>query len=171
MNLYCECGRRALTIRAEARVGIRRGDGCCHRGPFFTGSSRKSIRTFVGKRQARTVIRFVAMRMSLCSHGLHFAYSLKTSRIHKRETERARKKAVTLHSRKRLLIWQAPTYAESLFKLSSGCLSFLKRRIIRKRLPSIYHITMSIPSSVFLFTCDFRRESFRVYQNSIAPVM
>ncbi len=133
--------------------------------PIFHWIIKKSIRTFVGKRQACTVIRFVAMRMSLCSHGLHFAYPLKTSRIHKRERKRERKAAVTLHTRKCLLIWQAPTYAERLFKLSSGCLSFLKRRIIRKRLPSIYGI--SIAASSCLHVISVGRPTYCMHQNSI----
>lgn len=163
-------GRRVLTAWAEVCVGIHYGTNAVTAAHFSLDHQKKVSEPLSAKDKLA-----LSSDLLLCEwvfvHTGSILLILSKHPWYTRERRSERgKKAVTLHTRKCLLVWQA-TYTESLFILSSGCLSFLKRRLIRKHLPSIYHITMSILSSVFLFTRDSRRESVCIYQNSIAPVM
>ncbi len=149
----------AWICRAKSYVRIRRGSGCYHRGPFFTGSSKKSIRTFVDKRQACTVIRFVAMRMSLCSHGLHL---LILSKHPGYTREKERKKA---------------THQKVFADLTS---SYIRREVVQIKLQLFIIPQAADHQKAFtfnlwhyhsVFTCDVRREilfPYCMHQNSTA---
>lgn len=164
-------GRRVLTAWAEVCVGIRHGTNAVTAAHFSLDHQKKVSEPLSAKDKLAPSSDLLLCEWVFVHTGsILLIPSKHPGYTRERRSERG-KKAVTLHTRKCLLVWQAPTYTESLFILSSGCLSSLKRRIIRKHLPSIYRITMSILSSVFLFTRDSRRESVCIYQDSIAPVM
>lgn len=145
-------------------VGIRRGDGCCHCGPFFTGSSQK----YQNLCRQKTSLH----RHQICCYAneslftqapfcLSFQNILDTQ---EREKERKESGGYTTHHK---------VFAD----LTS---SYIRREVVQIKLRlfiipqaadhqkaftfNLWHFH----SSVFVLTCDFRRETYCMHQNSIA---